>query len=64
MPLQVLVQRASDEQSSMHLDVAAADRGAEVDRHVALGAVVVRETPVWTALRDPVGREYRMTDAD
>jgi glyoxalase superfamily protein len=64
MPLSLLVQGAGDGRAGMYLDVSAADRGAEVGRHVALGAVVVRETAGWTALRDPVGREYRVTDAD
>jgi len=35
---------------------------AEVERHVGLGASVVRRVPGdWTTLRDPAGREYCVT---
>jgi hypothetical protein len=42
----------------MHLDLAGPDVPAEVARHVALGATVVRVFPTWTMLQDPAGREY------
>ncbi|MFI5930547.1 VOC family protein [Actinoplanes sp. NPDC051494] len=61
MPLRLLLQRVGGP-AGMHVDLAAVDRVAEVERHVALGASVVRVTPEWTTLRDPVGREYCVTD--
>ena len=48
----------------MHLDLASADRAAEVERHVALGGRVVRTTEDWTTLLDPSGRAYCVTDRD
>ncbi len=42
----------------VHLDVEAADRQAEVDRLVQLGASVHQETPRWTTMLDPEGNEF------
>lgn len=64
LPLQLLLQRLDDEQPvvTAHLDLACDHRDAEVDRHVALGASLVRRACGWTTLRDPSGREYCVTD--
>ena len=64
MPLRVLLQRLEEEAGSVrgHVDVACADRPAEVERHVAAGATVVDERSFWTVMRDPVGRVYCLTD--
>ena len=62
LPLRLLLQRVGGPVAGMHLDLACANVPAEVARHVALGAVVVRDRPGdWTTLRDPVGREYCVT---
>jgi hypothetical protein len=62
MPLRVLLQRIGSQGAGMHPDFACDDVPAEVARHVALGAQVVREVPGdWTTLRDPAGREYCVT---
>ncbi|PZF84433.1 VOC family protein [Jiangella anatolica] len=42
----------------VHLDVEAADRAAEVDRLVALGASVHSVQKTWTVLLDPEGNEF------
>ena len=60
--LRLLLQRAGGSVAGVHLDFACADVPAEVARHVALGAEVVRRVPGdWTTLRDPVGRVYCLT---
>jgi hypothetical protein len=62
MPLRLLLQRTGAPAAGMHLDFACDDVPAEVARQVGLGAVVVRRVPGdWTTLRDPAGREYRVT---
>lgn len=62
MPLRLLLQRTGSAHAGMHVDLACDDVAAEVDRHVSLGARVVREVPGdWTTLRDPAGREYCVT---
>jgi predicted enzyme related to lactoylglutathione lyase len=62
MPLRILLQRLGSTEPGMHPDFACDDVPAEVARHVALGAQVVREVPGdWTTLRDPAGREYCVT---
>jgi hypothetical protein len=61
-PLRLLLQRVGDAVAGAHLDLACADVPAEVARHVALGAEVVRVVPGrWTTLRDSVGRLYCVT---
>jgi hypothetical protein len=47
----------------LHLDVAAADRTAEVQRLVSLGASVGREFGTWTLMHDPEGNEFCVMDA-
>jgi hypothetical protein len=62
MPLRLLLQRTGGDTAGMHLDLACDDVDAEVARHLALGAAVVRRIPGdWTTLRDPSGREYCVT---
>jgi hypothetical protein len=61
MPLRLLFQRIGTDVAGMHLDLACDDVAAEVARHGALGAAVVRVTEQWTTLRDPAGREYCVT---
>jgi predicted enzyme related to lactoylglutathione lyase len=62
-PLRWLVQRLDDEADavSAHLDLSADDRDAEVERHVALGAVAGARHEWWTVLTDPVGTTYCVT---
>lgn len=63
IPYAVLLQRLDDERPAVgaHLDLAAGDRDAEIARHLAAGARVVRQTPGWTVLRDPAGMAYCVT---
>lgn len=65
MPLRLLLQRLEHEPAvarcAAHLDLATDDVGAEVRRHLGLGAAEVRRTPDWVTLRDPAGREYCVT---
>ena len=61
IPLRFLLQRVGGP-AGMHLDLACADRAAEVARHEALGAEIVRVHERWTTLRDPSGRLYCITD--
>jgi hypothetical protein len=62
LPLRLLLQRTGGGSAGMHLDLACSDVAAEVARHEALGASVVRRVPGdWTTLRDPAGREYCVT---
>ncbi|KUL30842.1 VOC family protein [Actinoplanes awajinensis] len=63
IPVRLLLQRLDGAgPAGVHVDLACSDVAAEVARHVALGATVVREVPGdWTTLRDPAGREYCVT---
>jgi hypothetical protein len=64
MPLRLLLQRLDDNRPGpcrAHLDLACDDLPAELARHQALGAVVVREMPKWTTLFDPSGLVYCVT---
>lgn len=62
MGLRLLLQRTGAVVAGLHVDLACDDVDAEVERHVGLGAVVVRRVPGdWTTLRDPAGREYCVT---
>lgn len=62
-PLGLLLQLLDTEQQVVtgHLDLAADDPGAEVERHLALGAVRRRGGPTWEVLADPAGRCYCVT---
>jgi hypothetical protein len=42
----------------VHLDIAASDRAAEVERLLALGARVQREAEGYTVLLDPEGNQF------
>ena len=64
MPLRLLVQRLDDggvDRCASHLDFACDDVDAEVHRHEALGASVVRAMTNWTTLVDPTGMRYCVT---
>ncbi|MCU7722509.1 hypothetical protein ODJ79_02160 [Actinoplanes sp. KI2] len=62
LPLRFLLQRLGAGAAGVHLDLACDEVDAEVERHVGLGARVVRRVPGdWTTLRDPAGREYCVT---
>ena len=56
-------ERLDDEQPVVtgHVDLAADDVDAEVERHGVLGAREVRRTPHWVTLLDPAGRAYCVT---
>ena len=62
--VRVLLQRLDEPDGRVraHVDLACADRRAEVARHVAAGATVSAEHDHWTVLADPVGRPYCLTD--
>ncbi|CCH76798.1 conserved hypothetical protein [Nostocoides japonicum T1-X7] len=64
MPVRVLLQRLGEDTGPVraHLDLASGDRATTVERHVGLGASVLREHQYWTVLRDPVGMEYCVTE--
>ena len=59
-PLQVLLQRLDDDATevSVHLDLTTDDVGAELERHVALGARVLTRHEHWTVMADPGGLRY------
>ncbi|CAM3773715.1 VOC family protein [Occultella aeris] len=61
--LQVLVQRRQDDVGPVraHLDLAADDPGAEVARHLALGARHRFDGREWVTLEDPAGMPYCVT---
>ena len=65
MPLRLLLQKLDDAASGQpvrgHIDFACDDIETEVQRHTALGATFVRHRS-WITLRDPVGRDYCVTD--
>lgn len=64
-PVRFLVQRLADDgPAGAHLDLAATDRAAEVERHLALGAEVEHVDDFWTVLRDPGGLRYCVTGRD
>lgn len=46
----------------LHLDLAAADRPAEVARLTGLGARVLAAFDTWTVLADPEGNEFCVAD--
>jgi predicted enzyme related to lactoylglutathione lyase len=51
-------ERSRPEHYPIHLDFRADDRGAEVSRLRAAGAVEVETTPRWTVMRDPEGNPF------
>ena len=62
--LELLVQRLDDESGEVHahLDLGCSDRGAETERHLALGATHIESYDAWTVLADPTGSAYCITD--
>lgn len=62
--LELLVQRLEDAAGEVraHLDVGCSDRGAETERHRALGATHLKSYDAWTVLADPTGSTYCITD--
>ncbi len=62
IPMRLLLQRLESGPPGVHLDLACDGVPAEVARHEALGATVVRRVPGdWTTLLDPAGRPYCLT---
>jgi hypothetical protein len=53
-----LVPESKTVKNRVHLDLASADRDAEVDRLVALGASIVGTYDGWVTLADPEGNEF------
>ncbi len=47
----------------VHLDVVSADRRAEVERLVGLGASIGHEFDDWTLMHDPEGNEFCVADS-
>jgi hypothetical protein len=64
IPFRLLFQRLDEPTGVVraHVDVACADRGSSLARHLAAGAQVVLEREGWTVMTDPVGRVYCLTD--
>ena len=64
--LRLLLQRLDEPGGRVraHPDLATADRPADTDRHVALGAVVRGVHDFWTVLTAPGGQVYCLTDRD
>jgi predicted enzyme related to lactoylglutathione lyase len=64
LPLFMLLQRLGEGDDGgirAHADLSADQRAGEVERHVALGAELVRVAEHWTTLRDPAGLIYCVT---
>lgn len=67
LPLRILLQQLGKDDAGparAHADLACDDVAAEVRRHCALGAAVVRVAEHWTTLRDPAGLLYCVTDRE
>jgi len=64
IPVRVLFQRLHEPTGRVraHADLACADRGSSLARHLAAGARVVEVRTGWTVMADPVGRVYCLTD--
>jgi hypothetical protein len=64
--LRLLLQRLDEPDGPVraHPDLATADRAADTDRHVALGAEVRGVHDFWTVLTAPGGQVYCLTDRD
>jgi hypothetical protein len=46
------------ENNRLHLDISVPDRRQQVDRILALGGTIVRETPGYTVMHDPEGNQF------
>lgn len=68
MPLRLMLQRLDDERPApvtAHLDLAGGtELSLVVERHQALGALVLHEGLHWVTLRDPAGLPYCVTRRD
>jgi len=64
LPLRFLLQRLDEAAGAVrgHVDLACADRAAEVARHAVLGATQVGPGDGWVVLQDPGGRRYCCTE--
>ena len=64
--VRLLVQRLDEPDGVVraHPDLATADRAADTDRHVGLGATVREVRSFWTVLTAPGGQVYCLTDRD
>jgi hypothetical protein len=62
----ILLQRLGEPDGPVraHPDLATADRAADTDAHVRLGARVVEVHDFWTVLVAPAGQVYCLTDRD
>jgi hypothetical protein len=59
-----LLQRLDEPEGPVrgHVDLAAADRAAEVERHQDLGARQAGRGDGWTVMQGPAGHRYCVTD--
>jgi len=66
MSIELLLQRLDEGHGPVraHLDLAVANRPAEIERHRALGAEVVADHGSWTVMSDPAGSPYCLTGRD
>ncbi|KUN02445.1 hypothetical protein AQI95_26870 [Streptomyces yokosukanensis] len=65
LAVRILLQRLDTERpAGAHLDLACADTAAVRARHEKHGAVLVRQGPHWTVMRDPAGGTYCLTGRD
>jgi predicted enzyme related to lactoylglutathione lyase len=64
--LRLLLQRLDETDGPVraHPDLATGDRASDTQRHVALGATLVRVHDHWTVLVAPGGQVYCLTDRD
>ena len=64
--VRILLQRLGDHDGVVHAhpDFASADRPADTERHVGLGATVEGTFEFWTVLTAPGGQVYCLTDRD
>ncbi len=66
IPVRLLAQRVEEADGvvTAHVDLACADRAAEVQRHERLGARLESHHEHWSVLRAPDGRRYCLTDRE
>jgi len=66
IPVRFLLQRLDESEGAVrgHVDLAAVDRMAEVERHRGLGAHEEGQGDGWTVMRGPAGHRYCVTDRD
>jgi hypothetical protein len=62
LPLRILLQTIADEpRARAHLDIACRDVDTQLERQVALGAVLIARHPRWTHLCAPSGHHFCLT---